>query len=253
MHWIDRGQGPALVLLHAFGTDKRLWAPQVAAFAPRYCVLATDLRGFGESGATDGSAVFMDAYADDVIALMDKLRIERAAFVGISLGGYIALSLALRYPARTGALVLANSRASGDDEQGKAARQSLVAAIEKDGARAVVNVYGERLFGPKASSEVRNRVREMMISQAPSSLISATRGMAVRPDRRPELGRIAAPTLVVTGSADILILPAISQELQRGIAKSVYVEIPDAGHLSSIDLPEAFNAAVANFLSAISF
>src|SRR3978361_1340076 len=105
IHFTDNGAGLPVILIHAFANDGALWKPQIEAFAKRFRIVAPDLRGFGGSPATDGSAVSMDLYADDVIELMDHLHIKRAVIGGISLGGYVALSLALRFPERTSGLV----------------------------------------------------------------------------------------------------------------------------------------------------
>src|SRR5438105_2455054 len=94
----DEGRGLPVVLLHGFGNDRWLFRPQVAALASRYRLIVPDLRGFGESSDTDGAAVSMDEYAQDVVALLDHLGICSAVVGGISLGGYVSLALVLSHP-----------------------------------------------------------------------------------------------------------------------------------------------------------
>ena len=245
---LERGEGPAVVCLHAFGCDRRLWQPQIEGLSGHRRVIALDLRGFGGEPDTDGAAVSMDAYADDVIDQLDRLGVRTASFVGLSVGGYVALSIALRAADRVDALVLANTRASPDSEEARAGRLATANALRASGPRAIVDAYGDRLFGQLADADVRDRVRQMMLSQPASALVSATLGMADRPDRRPALSRIRVPVLVVSGSADVLIAPAMSRELLDGPPDAHWAEIAGAGHLSSIEAPQPFTALLDQFL-----
>ncbi len=248
INYSDEGKGTPIILLHAFAADHVLWEPQVRTLSLQYRVIALDLRGFGASGETDGTAIFVDQYADDVIALLNKLGIEKAVIGGISLGGYVALSLAQRYPQSMLGLILCNTRAGADSEPAKAARVSLVQKIEQYGSAAVVEFYGDKLFGPKMSTQAKTSVRNMMLRQRPQSLISALLGMAQRPDRSPILDNIGLPTLIISGTADTLIPSSESLFMHRHIRDSAFVDIPDAGHLSNIDKPEEFNRAVNDFM-----
>src|SRR5690606_28289617 len=186
-----------VVLLHGFGNDHTLWRPQLP-LAGRFRLIAPDLLGFGAEPATDGAPVTMDAYADNVVALMDRLEVARAVVGGISLGGYVAMSVALRYPHRTAGLVLANTRAIGDNEAQRKSRDAMAADIEKRGALAVVEAFGDRPLRPDASPGTRAELRAMILRQPPTSLRSATLGMRDRADRTPRLGSIRAPALVIT-------------------------------------------------------
>jgi pimeloyl-ACP methyl ester carboxylesterase len=251
LHHVEKGNGPALVLLHAFPNDGALWRPQLEAFGASHRLVAPDLRGFGRSPDTDGAAVAMDAYADDVVAVMDALRIGRAVVGGISLGGYVALSLVLRHPDRVRGLVLANTRAGADNPDWARFREDLVRAVEARGAEAIVESYGDKPFRPDCPQGVKDEVRAMMRRQRKHGLASGIRGMATRPDRTGELARIAVPTLVVSGTADRYIPSAEGEAMHRAIAGSRFVDIPGAGHLSNMDSPGAFNAALGEFLRAL--
>ena len=116
----DAGAGTPLLLLHGFPHDRALWAPQRPALAARARVIAPDLRGFGASAALGSPPVTMDGHADDVAALLDALSIERAIVGGLSMGGYIAFALWRRHRARVAGLVLADTRAGADSDEGKA-------------------------------------------------------------------------------------------------------------------------------------
>jgi 3-oxoadipate enol-lactonase len=247
----DDGEGLPIVLLHAFATDRTLWAPQIAAFRERHRVIAPTLRGFFRSCPVDGRAVSMDRYADDVIALLDHVAIGRAVIGGISLGGYVALSLALRHPARVAGLVLANTRATADDPQWASYREALVRDVESRGARAVIENYGDKPFSPACPEAVKREVRAMIAQQPARGLASGIRGMAQRPDRTASLAGIEAPTLVIAGTEDTYIPSTEGQAMHHVIVGSRFVDIPGAGHLSNIDSTVAFNAAMEAFLQPL--
>lgn len=248
IEYSDHGQGLPVVLLHGFANDRTLWGPQVHALASRYRLIAPDLRGFGGSSGTDGGAVAMDQYADDVAMLLDHLELNAAVVGGISLGGYVALAFALRHPRRTRGLVLANTRAGADPPDWTAFREDMVRNVLARGAQAVVESYGDKPFRPDCVEPVKERVRRMIRRQPTAGLVSGTRGMAQRPDRTPQLASIAAPTLVIHGTADQYIPVAEAEAMHRAIAGSRYVCLAGAGHLSNADSADAFNAALDEFL-----
>jgi pimeloyl-ACP methyl ester carboxylesterase len=247
----DDGQGSALVLLHAFAADRTLWQPQVHALSGKHRVIAVDLRGFGASGRTDGNAVEVDRYADDVAALLTGIGLAPSVIGGISLGGYVALALAERHPHLLRGLLLANTRAGADTELAKTGRQTLAQELREQGSAAVVAFYGDKLFGPTMSEHARQTIRAMMLRQHPQAMVSALLGMARRPDRTALLGSIAVPTLILSGTADTLIPSSESRTMHERIPGSVFVDIADAGHLSNLDKPEEFNRAVSAFMEEL--
>jgi 3-oxoadipate enol-lactonase len=251
IHYSDNGAGLPVVLIHAFASDGTLWKPQIDTLAGRFRLITPDLRGCGGSTRTDGRAVSMDQYADDVIGVLDHLQIDRAVVGGISLGGYVALSLALRYPERVSGLLLANTRAGADNPEWGSFREALVRDIEERGARAVVENYGDKPFRRDCPEETKSYVREIILRQNAKGLASGTRGMAQRPDRMPQLGDIRVPTLIISGTEDNYIPSSEAQAMHRAIAGSRFLDIPYAGHLSNIDSADAFNAALAEFLEPI--
>jgi 2-methylcitrate dehydratase PrpD/pimeloyl-ACP methyl ester carboxylesterase len=252
IHYGDYGSGPPVVLIHAFANDGALWKPQVENLGARFRIITPDLRGFGASMPTDGRAVSMDEYADDVVAVLDHLGIERAAIGGISLGGYVALSIALRHPARVSGLILANTRAGADNPEWASFREALVRDVDARGAAAVVENYGDKPFRKDCPQGIKDYVREMILRQPASGLASGTRGMAQRPDRTPRLAEIRVPTLIISGTEDNYIPSSEGDAMHRGIAGSRFLDIPYAGHLSNIDSADAFNAAVGVFLESVS-
>ena len=134
----DRGKGLPLVLIHGFPLCRKMWRPQAEALARAGCrVITPDLRGFGESRLTSDT-VSMDIYADDIVALLDHLGIDKAVVGGMSMGGYILLNLLERYPDRVAAPLFIATKAGGDDDAGKARRTALAEETRNRGSLPVV-------------------------------------------------------------------------------------------------------------------
>ena len=236
------------MLLHGFANDHALWGPQVALLRERFRVIAPSLRGFGKSGDTGGEAISMDEYAEDIAALMDERRVGPAVVGGISMGGYIALALALRHPRRLRGLVLANTRAAADPPDWAPIREQMVRTVRERGAEAVVESYGDKPFAPDCPDAVKAEVRAMIRRQRTPGLVSGTLGMAGRPDRTPRLGEIRVPTLVIHGSADAYVPVAEAERVHRALPSSRFAGIAGAGHFSNVDRPREFNAALEALL-----
>jgi 3-oxoadipate enol-lactonase len=244
----DEGSGQPLLLVHAFPLSSAMWTRQIAGFAPHWRVIAPDLRGFGGS-ASGGAAASLDQHADDLAALMDHLGLDQATVAGLSMGGYITFALWRRHRARISRLILADTRAGADTDEGRQAREKNARLVEEQGPAALAEQMLPKLLAANAPTPVRDEVRQIVGENEPAGLAAALRAMAARPDSTPKLAEIDVPTLVIVGSEDALTPPAESQALHAGIANSRLVEIPGTGHLSNLENPEAFNAAVDEFLN----
>ncbi|MFT3886210.1 MAG: alpha/beta fold hydrolase [Flavobacteriales bacterium] len=243
-----------LLLLHGFPHDHTLWAPQIDAFQGTVHVLTPDLRGFGRDERPVPGVMTMDAYADEVIALLDEQGIGQAVIAGLSMGGYVALSMVERYPHRVKALVLCNTRATADDEQGRAGREATAQRALEQGMGAIARGMVQQLLSPATRQErpeLAAHLERMMARQRPDAVAAAARGMALRPDRLALLPRIKAPTLVITGAMDTLMPLPSSTAMADRIPGSRLVIIPGAAHLSNLEDPDAFNAELARFLADV--
>jgi len=247
LEYDDIGNGVPLLLIHAFPLDRTLWRAQIAGLASLYRVIAPDLRGFGQSSETAGEAVSMDQYAADLKSLLDSLNIKQAVVGGISMGGYIALAFYAQYADRVKGLLLANTRATPDSEEGKQLRLTNAQRIGETGSGFLIEAMAPQMLGSAAKAEIEIAVRNMMLRQRAPGLMSALRGMAARPDRTSLLRFATAPVLIITGTEDKLIPPADSEAMQSLIPNSILVNIPEAGHLSNIDKTDAFNQAVREY------
>jgi 3-oxoadipate enol-lactonase len=249
----DVGQGPAVVLLHAFPLSRLMWRPQVEALEDNWRVVAPDLRGFGDSrGFVDTPSI--DGMADDVARLLDELRVDRAVVGGLSMGGYVALAFARRHAGRLRGLVLADTKAEPDDEAARANRDRLIAFAATSTGAAVVEQMLPKLVGTDTMAnrpEVLERVRHIAGAQVAAGIVGALRALRDRPDARSGLDAIAVPTLVVVGRDDTLTPPAQSEALAGRIRGARLVVIDGAGHLSNLEQPARFNAAVRGFLESL--
>lgn len=246
----DEGAGPAVVLLHPFPVDHRVWADNVPALLSiGRRVVAVDYPGFGASPAPPTPWSIADL-ARLVVGLMDRLELARATIAGESMGGYVALALAAQAPARLASLILADTRAAADGPAARLGRANALDAIRTRGVPAFLEQSVPRLLAPEADPALVSRVRALAETRA-QSLIDAVSALRDRPDRSAELGAITCPTLVMVGSADQVTPSADVQQLAAGIAGARFIEIPGVGHLSNIEAPAAFNQAVVEFLSAV--
>jgi 3-oxoadipate enol-lactonase len=247
------GQGPALLLLHAFPLGMVMWEPQARAFASSHQVIRFDARGFGGSPPGDG-LLTMERIADDAVALLDHLGVSRAAVCGLSMGGYAALALVRRHPDRLRALVLADTRAGADAAAARTARAAQADKVRKEGSAAIADAVLPKLVGEtthKERPDLLARLRETIAANPPRGIADALAGLAARADSTPTLREIRVPTLVVCGDEDVITPLGESEALVRGVAGSRLEVVPAAGHLSSLENPDRFNDALGKFLKGL--
>jgi pimeloyl-ACP methyl ester carboxylesterase len=251
--WEEAGRGAPVVLLHAFPLNHKMWAPQRAELAARFRVITPDFRGYGESGLADEDSA-MERLAEDVRGLLDHLKLDRVALGGLSMGGYVAFAFLRRWPERVRSLILADTRASADTEEGRTGRYATAELAEREGSAAIADQMVPKLLGPatlERRPEVVAGVREMILQVSPAGMARALRGMAARPASFDLLPQIKVPTLIVVGEQDGLTPPADSEAMAKAIAGSTLVKIPEAGHLSNLEQPETFNSALSSFLNKL--
>ncbi len=249
--YTDQGRGTPVVLLHAFPQNRAMWAPQVDALSKTHRVIAPDFRGFGESDAPDG-AYTLDQYADDVNGLLDHLAIPQALFVGLSMGGYTLFALYRRHASRVTGLVLADTRAQADTEEGRAGRMAMAQTAREKGAGAIAEIMLPKLLSPVAlqtKPDLVRQVRSTIERTTPNGIAGALMAMAGRPDSVPLLAQIARPVLVITGELDGPTPPADGQFMAERIPGARLEIIPRAGHLSNLEEPEAFTRAIRSCLT----
>ncbi len=251
----ESGTGTPLVLLHAFPLNASMWSAQLDALpgptGDEARVLAPDQRGFGgtELGADEPS---LDLVADDLALLLDAAGIDRAVVGGLSMGGYVALAFARRHPDRLAGLLLSNTRATADTDAARANRERIAAAVTaRDSVQLLLD---ERVaagqLGPD-SQHLVERVQAMVAAAPPAAVAWAQRAMAARPDSLDVLAGLRVPLAVVAGALDALApLEEAERMVQAGPDAELTV-VPGVGHLSALESPGAFDAAVRRLLARV--
>ena len=241
-----------VVLIHAFPLNATLWSGQRQAVPPRWQLFTPDLPGFGSATVAPASSV--DAMAAAVLSSMDDAGIERAVIGGMSMGGYVTFALLRRAPERVAGLILIDTRATADTEEQRQNRSRMIAMVEEHGSSAVADDMLPKLLGAttqRERPELSARVRAMIESNRPDTIAAAVQAMKDRPDATSLLAEVRVPALILCGEEDRLTPPADSEALHQGMRGSRLVLIPRAGHLASLERPDAFNAAFTTFLESI--
>ena len=251
--YTDTGLGQPVVLLHGYPFNRSLWNEQVSALSNSYRVITPDLRGFGESDATRGPAT-MNRMAQDVAALLDHLDISRAVIGGLSMGGYVVLAFYKLFPSRVRGLILADTRAQADTEEGKHTRFQQADKALAEGMAGIADSMLPKLLTPETVSkhpEVVKRVRDMMLKTKPEGAAGALLGMAERDDQTTLLSHITCPTLILVGREDPITPVVDSEKMNRAIAGSRLVVIGNAAHVSNLERTDQFNEELMRFLNAV--
>jgi pimeloyl-ACP methyl ester carboxylesterase len=251
----EHGGGVPFVLIHGFPLSSEMWAPIAPAVGQVARLVTPDLRGFGRSDKPAGDYA-MDALADDVIAVVDQIGIERFVLGGHSMGGYVALRMAARFRARLLGFVAVDTRAEGDDGAGKARRQAAIARIAEHGGAAFLADFLPNLLGAVTREKAPRLLDELraIAAEVPDHvLVSCLEGMIERSDSRPVLPTLNVPALVIVGEEDTVTPPATARALAAALPNAKLEVIPGAGHTPSVERPIATADAVVAFLRSSAF
>lgn len=259
--YVDIGSGPALVFVHGLGASWQAWLENLTHFARTHRCIAMDLAGFGQSEPVDGE-VTMERYGRSIAELLRRLDIDRgASVVGNSMGGFIALELAIHFPDLIERLVLVSAAVLWQEYRRARPTVAFANATEAIAARAMAEVpswllsrrrlrsYALLWAGIRAqpSSELQREL--LLTSRRTSGFLPAFRALASYP-LRDQLGDVRCPTLIVWGSADPLVGVAHAEELERLIPDARTSIHPGVGHVVQLESPARFNAEVEAFLTA---
>ncbi len=244
------GSGPLVVFLHGIGGNRTNWHGQLEHFSDRFCAVTWDARGYGASDDSPQTLKFSD-FADDLRRLLDHLKAERAHLVGLSMGGMIIQDFYGRHSARVATLALVDTSPGFATASEEAKREFLARRLEPlekgltpaNIAQGVVEV----LVAKSASAAVREQMRASMAALRVESYRQALHAI-VTTDFRSVLPKITVPTLVIVGEEDIVTPPSASEFLAKNTPGAALVKIPGAGHLTNLEKPEVFHAALEPFL-----
>jgi pimeloyl-ACP methyl ester carboxylesterase len=248
----DTGDGTPVLFVHGFPHHRKLWAPQVRALAGHSRAIAVDLPGFGESDMPEKFAI--EAWAAGLARFLDALQLERAVIAGLSMGGYVALAFWRLHRERVVALVLADTRAGADSEEGKQKRRETIELARHEGPTAVARALLPGMVGKSTRERepsVVAMMRAMLESASVDSIVGASEAMMNRPDATSVLPTIDVPTLIIVGEEDVLTPPKESRAMHAAIAGSRLEIIPAAGHVSNVERPAAFNHVLTEFIDGL--
>ena len=234
-------KGLPVVLLHAFPMSGAMWEPQIEALKS-FRILIPDLRGFG--GTPLAAPWLIEHAAADVLESFEG----KAAFVGLSMGGYIALQIAAAAPERVCGLVLCDTRAEPDANENKLKRAAAIDFVRKNGVEAFLGPF---LKDAVANPKTLDFLKGVAVKSSPEAVMAALTALAARPDAVPGLAKIKVPTAVIVGSQDKITPLPLSEAMRSRIPGAELHIIPDAGHFSNAENPAAFNERLVSFLKRL--
>jgi len=250
LHHVVEGppDGPVVVLSGSLGTSLEMWEPQVGPLSERFQVVRVDRRGHGRSRVSPDTTTLGDL-GRDIVELLDELGLERVSFCGLSLGGLEGMWLAANAPERIDRLALCCTAASFPPRQGWLDR---TAAVRAGGMEAIADAVVARWFTPDFGArhvETVERLRAMLVATPAAGYVACCEVLA-DVDLGSCLAEIAAPTLVLTGSEDVVVPPARGDELAAAIPGATHVVLDGASHIANVAEPHTFTAALLQHLSA---
>lgn len=246
--------GPPVVLLHPFPANHNLWLPAAQSLLSGYKLILPDLRGHGASGAGQGPAT-MRKHAADIARVLDNAGAGKAVLVGNSIGGYAIFECWRQFRERISALVLCNTKAQPDSAEARATRLTVADEVLEKGTEAFFVSQTLRLMGETTRASRPDLVTgalDMMRQMSAEDVALVQRGMAERPDSMPTLKTINVPTLIITGSEDVVTGVPEAEAMKQHIAGSSLKVLPKAGHYSPWEQPEEVGRLLRQFLDSLS-
>lgn len=243
-----------IIFLHGYPFNKSMWKGQLEFLKTSYRLIACDIRGFGES-TDEESTLSIDMFADDLIAFMDKLNIEKAIVCGLSMGGYIAMNAQKRFPVRFEALVLSDTQCIADSVELKARRYETIEEIADHGVfkfneGIIIGVFHKDSI--KNKKEVVSELINVVFSNTNHIICQGLSALAERTETCSTLNKITIPTLIICGRED-KVTPLVQSEFMHAkIEGSILHIIDDAGHVSNLEQANEFNNLLLDFLISVS-
>jgi len=251
-YFIDSGDPSktAVVFIHGFPFSHAMWNRQVDLLKDDHRVIAYDLRGHGSSGVGDGQYA-LEFFVDDLIGILDHLKIARATLCGLSIGGYIALRAVERNPERVEGLILCDTQSGPDSNEAKLKRAAAIKAVRTGGVDAYAEGLVKVLFAPQSfttKADVVEGIKGIIRSTSPTGICGTLLALAGRTDTTPSLSAIRVPTCIIVGEHDAITPPRLSEEMHGKIPGSEIRVVPGAAHLSNLENPDAFDKVLVDFL-----
>ena len=248
----EAGSGPALLFIHGWPHNRTLWSGQLSGLSTHARCIAPDLRGFG--GSTVRGPYSMSQYADDLVALLDSLGIDRTIVCGLSMGGYVAMAMLRHHRDRVRALILTSTRATADTAEGREKRMRLIEFVREHGVEALATRQLRAMVGATTYSSrpaLLESLRQLMASAPLEGVVGGLQAMADRPDSTELLKTLDIPAIVIGGAEDSFTQPAELGQLAAGIPSARLELIATSGHVCPFERPAAFDHLVAEFLETL--
>ncbi|CAM2918637.1 alpha/beta fold hydrolase [Moritella viscosa] len=259
MHYIDKGQGPVLILGHSYLWDSEMWTPQLDALSQHYRCIVPDLWGHGKSDDAPEKTIRLQDYARDILALMDHLAINDFSIIGLSIGGMWGAELTIIAPKRVKSLVLMDSFVGVESEVMRTKYLGMLSAI--DDAQQVpaplVDIITPMFFAQNAAEvnpELVARLRDYLVSlegERAKQITKMGRMFITRRDAFEDIEKFALPTLIIVGEQDTARPPLESYLMQDVISGSELLVVKDAGHISNLEQPAVVTAKLLSFMENV--
>ena len=246
-------QGPPVILIHGFPFNRAMWTPQLAALSKSHRVISYDLRGHGQSEVGDGQYT-VELFVDDLLMIMDHLRVQRAVLCGLSLGGYIALRAVERHPDRFNGLALCDTKSEADGNEAKIKRAAAILAVKKNGVETFAGEFVKTVLSEKTlktKPELVEFTLGLIRGNSPLGISGALLALAARTDTTAALTKMTLPVCLLVGEEDKLTPPSVSEAMLKILPRASMHLIPEAAHLSNLENPTAFNQRLLEFLKLI--
>jgi 3-oxoadipate enol-lactonase len=242
---------PPLILIHGYPFDHTMWKDVIIALDHKTKVMTPDLPGFGDNPARNDEPS-IDLLADDVAELFDFHHLTHAVIAGMSMGGYVALSLAERHRNRVAGLGLISTQAIADTPEIRQVRRNLIGKVQHEGTKSALEALLPKMFSAanQNNSDLSRFVIEGAEQAGTEGICWALEAMARRRDRTEFLPTLKIPTAVIHGTEDKIVSPERARQMSQMIPDSKYVELPDVGHASPLEAPNAVANALLDLLQS---
>jgi 3-oxoadipate enol-lactonase len=250
--YYDVGEGNIpILLLHGYPFDKSMWTGQLDVLKSSNRLIAIDIRGFGKS-TDEKSILSMDLFGQDLIALMDKLKIEKAIICGLSMGGFIALNAMGKFPNRFEGLILCDTQCVADTNEGREKRYATIEQVKTDGINEFAEGFIKNVFHPESllnKTEIVESLSSVVYANSKEVINAGLSALATRSETCTNLSSISIPTLIICGREDKVTPLSQSEMMHKQIKNSTLKVIDHAGHVSNLEQPEEFNRHLSEFLN----
>lgn len=243
-------QGLPVIFIHGFPFSHRMWEPQIHELPKDIHAVTYDVRGHGLSGVGDGQFT-LELFVDDLIALLDHLRIEKTVLCGLSMGGYIALRTVERHPDRIKGLVLCDTKSGTDTNEEKIRRTGSIKTVKSSGVSAFTDNFVKAVFWAKTFERnpgVIEFIKELIRTNSTLGICGTLLALASRTETTQGLSSINVPTCIIVGEYDLRTPPSCAQEMHNTISGSELHILSNAGHMSNLENSKDFNKILIAFL-----